>query len=108
MASQIWVQKICNWYGNHKHVTAEEPPIAQVGTVWHYRRVIQHLFKEEIAEKMKKSGLKSSDKGWIKKFQQAVTEVIDSKGGEAVVKKTYGKVAQQWNKSGLPEDLRRK
>lgn len=108
MASFSWIQKIIIWYGNHKNILAEEPSLVQVGTSWNYRRVIQYEFKEAIAEKMKASGLKSSDKEWIRKFQQVVTEIINSMGGEVVAKQRYGETALKWNGEDLPEELRRK
>lgn len=107
-SSSILIQKIHNWYGNNRNIPPEEPPIAQVGSVWTYRRVVAHLFKEDIAKLMKESGLQSTDKGWIKRFQQAVNEVIKENGGEKIVKDVYGKVAKQWNDAGVPEDLMRK
>jgi hypothetical protein len=108
IASPIWIQKIQIWYGNNRNVIPEEPPVGQVGIAWNYRLVVQQLFKEEINKKMAESGLKSSDNQWLQRFQQAVTEVIDSMGGEATVKETYGETAKEWNKAGVPEDLRRK
>lgn len=70
--------------------------------------MVQHTFKEEIAEKMEATGLTSSDKGWIQKFQLAVSEVIQSIGGEEAAKEQYGPLAKAWNEQDLPEDMRRK
>lgn len=57
---------------------------------------------------MEATGLTSSDKAWIQKFQLAVSEVIQSIGGEEAAKKQYGPLAQTWNEQGLPEDVKRK
>jgi len=70
--------------------------------------VIQHVFRDQIAKEMKKSGLKSSDKAWIKRFQLAVNEVITSEGGEEVALEKYGEVAKTWNEIEPPEDLKRR
>ena len=80
----------------------------QVGTSWNYRLVVQHIHKEEIAKKMKETGLKASDKGWIQKFQQMVSEVIQEIGGEEAARDRYGGMAKEWNEKGAPEELRRK
>ena len=83
-------------------------PIGQVGTVWNYRLVVRHKHREEIDKKMEESGLKSGDKGWIQKFQQAVSEVILSIGGEDTARELYGPVAKAWNESEPPEDVKRR
>ena len=85
-----------------------EPTIVPVGTVWNYRLVIQHLFKDEIAKKMEKTGLKSSDKSWLQQFQWAVNEVVVSEGGENVALEKYRKIAKSWNEGQAPEELKRK
>jgi len=46
----------------------DEETLVRVGTAWNYRLVIQHVFKDEIAEEMEKTGLKSTDKEWIQRF----------------------------------------
>ena len=53
------------------------------------------------------TGLTSSDKGWIKKYQQVVIEAIESLDGEEVVKEKYTDMVKDWNEADLPEDLRR-
>ena len=107
--SSTWTQKIQNWYGNHKNVPlGEEGTLVRVGTVWNYRLVIQHVFKDEIAETMERTGLKSTDRGWIKKFQGAVNEVIDSIGGDDAAQEKYGEMAKTWNEIEPPEELKRK
>ena len=75
---------------------------------WNYRRVVGHLHKEEIAKKMEKTNLKSTDRDWLGEYQKAVTEVIIGMGGEGVAKKRYKDVAKSWNGANLPEELRRK
>ena len=70
--------------------------------------MIQYEFKEQIAKKLEETGLKSTDKGWIKAFQEAVTEVINSLGGEDAARQDYGEIARKWNEGALPEELRRK
>ena len=57
---------------------------------------------------MKKTGLKSSDKGWIQQFQQVVSQVVTSEGREAVASNKYGEIAKAWNESEPPEELQRK
>ena len=107
VALLTWIQTIKNWYNNHRlQSEVEEAPLVQVGS-WNYRRIIQKEYKETITEKMDTTGLTSSDKGWIKKYQQMVTEVIESLGGEEVVKEKYADMVKEWNEAGLPEDLRR-
>ena len=104
-----WTQKIQTWYNNNKNVTLEgESTLVPVGTTWNFRLVVQHLFKDDIAQKMEDSGLKASDKGWLQGFQWAVNEVIESLGGEQVVSEKYGEMAKAWNEADLPEDLRRR
>ena len=85
-----------------------QPTLVPVGTLWHYRLVIQHLFKDDIAKKMEKTGLKASDKGWLQQFQWAVNEVIESVGGEEAASEKYGEIAKSWNEADAPEDLKRK
>lgn len=85
-----------------------ESTLVPVGTVWNYRLVIQHLFRDEITKKMEKTGLKSSDKSWIQRFQWAVNEVIKSEGGEDAVLKKYGEMAKSWNEAQAAEELKRK
>jgi hypothetical protein len=80
----------------------------QVGTAWNYRLVIQHIHKEDIAKKMKDTGLNSFDKTWIQHYQLAVNEVIQELGGEEAAKDRYAEVAKSWNETGVPEELRRK
>jgi len=70
--------------------------------------VIQHLFRDDIALKMEKSGLKASDKSWLQGFQWTVNEVIESLGGEQVASERYGELAKAWNDADLPEELRRR
>jgi len=86
----------------------DEGTLVHVGTAWNYRLVIQHVFKDQIAERMEESGLKSTDKGWIQKFQWAVNEVIESIGGEDVAQQKYGEMARAWNEAEPPEDLKRR
>ena len=57
---------------------------------------------------MDESGLKSTDQGWIQKFQWAVNKVIASIGGEAVAQEKYGQLAQAWNETEPPEEVKRK
>ena len=83
-------------------------PIGQMGTVWNYRLVVRHKYREEIDKRMEESGLKSDDKGWIQKFQQTVSEVILSIGGEDTAKELYGPVAKAWNETEPPEDVKRR
>jgi hypothetical protein len=87
--SSIWAQKIQTWYNNHKSTLPEDLPTFQPGTAWNYRLVVQHIHKEEIAEKMEGTGLKSSDNTWIQGFQQAVNDVIQDLGGEETAKGLY-------------------
>jgi hypothetical protein len=70
--------------------------------------VVQHIHKERIAEKMEETGLKSRDKTWIQKYQQATSEVIQEIGGEEKAKGLYAETAQLWNETGVPEELKRK
>ena len=70
--------------------------------------MVQHLFRDEISREMEKTGLKSSDKGWLQKFQWVVNEVISSQGGEEAVTEKYGEIAKTWNETEPPEDLKRK
>ena len=85
-----------------------EPTLVPVGTTWNFRLVIQHLFRDDIAQKMEKTGLKASDKGWLQEFQWAVNDVIKTLGGERVASEKYGELAKAWNDADLPEDLRRR
>ena len=70
--------------------------------------VVQHLFKEDIANRMEKTGLTPKDPGWIKQFQLAVNEVIESLGGDDQVSEKFGEKAKEWNKAQLPEEIKRK
>ena len=107
--SPTWTQKIRNWYNNHKNVPLkDESTLVPVGTIWNYRLVIQHLFKDDIAKHMDKTGLKSTDKGWLKKFQWAVNKVIQSLGEEDDVQAEYGEIAKAWNESEPPDEVKRK
>ena len=107
--SPTWTQKIKNWYNNHKNVPLrDESTLVPVGIVWNYRLVIQQLFKDDITMHMDKTGLKSTDKGWLKKFQWAVNKVIESLGGEDEVQVEYGEIAKDWNASSPPDEVKRK
>ena len=103
------VQKITNWYTNHKTVpVGEGSTLISVGTHWNYRLVIQHLYKEDISARASKSGLIPRDPGWIKQYQLSVNEVIEKLGGEDQMAEKYGEVAKTWNVAALPEELKRK
>lgn len=66
------------------------------------------MFKDEIAEHMKKTGLKSSDNAWLQKYQWAVNKVIESEGGEDAIMEKYGEMAKAWNEAKPPEELKRR
>jgi hypothetical protein len=70
--------------------------------------VVQHLHKDQISKVMEKSGLTSGDSAWLKKYQETVSGIITSLGGEKKVSDEYGKIAKQWNEEALPEELRQK
>jgi hypothetical protein len=70
--------------------------------------VIQNLFKDEISQKMKETGLRASDKGWLQQYQWAVNEVVESKCGEEDGLEKYGEMAKTWNEVGVPEELQRR
>jgi len=107
--SSTWTQKIQTWYGNRKNVPLrDESTLVPVGTVWNYRLVVQHVFKDTIAEKMKNTGLTHTDKGWIREYQMAVNSVIQSLGGEEKVVSEYGEMAKSWNEVEPPEELKRR
>lgn len=57
---------------------------------------------------MGNTGLKSNEKEWIKRYQLAVNEIIQSLGGEDAVQEKYGEVADAWNEAEPPEELKRK
>jgi hypothetical protein len=86
----------------------DEKTLVPVGTTWNYQLVVQHMFRDEISKQMEKTGLKSTDKGWIKEFQSAVNNVIQSEGGEAAVMEKYGDMAKSWNEVEPPEEIKRK
>jgi len=56
---------------------------------------------------MDKTGLKSSDKGWLKKYQWAVNKVIQLLGKEDDVYAEYGEIAEAWNESEPPDEVKR-
>ena len=82
--------------------------LVPVGTVWNYRRVVQHLHKEEISKLMESTSLTPRDPDWIKEFQLSVNAVIKSLGGDAKAAEKYGEMAKSWNEVELPEELRQK
>jgi hypothetical protein len=86
----------------------DESTLVPVGTVWNYRLVIQHLFRDEIAKHMEETGLKANDKAWLQKFQWAVNEVIKAEGGEDAALEKYGEMAKSWNEAEPPEELKKK
>ena len=107
--SPTWTQKIKNWYGNHKNVPLkDESTLVPVGTIWNYRLVIQHLFKDDISKHMEKTGLKSTDGSWLKKFHWAVNRVIESLGEEDSVMEKYGEIAKAWNEAASPDEIKRR
>ena len=57
---------------------------------------------------MKKTGLTPKDPGWIKHFQMAVNDVIESLGGDEKVSEKFGETAKAWNQAKLPEEIKRK
>lgn len=104
-----WAQKIHTWYNNHKSVPLkDESTLVRVGTVWNYRLVVQHLYKDQIANHMAKTNLTPKDPGWIKNFQLSVNAVIKSLGGDDKVAEKYGETAKSWNEVELPDELKRK
>ena len=107
--SPIWTQRIPVWYGNHKTVQLEDEfTLVRVGTLWNYRLVIQHLFKDTIATQMEEHHLTPSDPNWLQQYQWTVNSVIKSLGsGDETIQK-YTVVAKSWNEAGLPDELRRK
>ena len=105
-----WNQRVNNWYGNHKTVPTEEDESALVliGTHWNHRLVVQQLFRDDIASRMKNTSLTPKHPGWIKAFQLCVTEVIASLGGDEVVAEKYGEMAKAWNEVEPPQEVQKK
>lgn len=99
-----------NWYCNHKNVPTEDATVLliPVGTIWNARRVIQHLHKDEISQKLKEAGVNHSDKKWFPAYHEAVGEVWKSLGDDEEVQEKYGEMAKTWNEMGPPEEAKRK
>ena len=108
--SLTWNQRINNWYGNNKSVPTkdDEPTLVPVGTHWNYRLVIQHLYREEIANRMKDTGFTPKDPGWVGAFQLCVSALITSLGGDETVAEKYGEMAKVWNEAELPQEVQQK
>ena len=106
--SSICVQRIEFWYGNNKTVQHGDKSIAvQVGTVWNHRLVVQHQFKDQVAEELAKYKLAPDAKDRMQKYQWSTNAVIKSLGGDAAVKE-YAALAKTWNETEAPEELKRK
>jgi hypothetical protein len=104
-----WPQKIRNWYGNHKSVPTEDADVlVPVGTTWNARRVVGHLHKDDIAQKLKDAGSKPTDSGWLQAYHKEVTEVWNSLGDEDEVQEKYSEMARTWNDVGPPEEAKRR
>lgn len=102
-------QKIQTWYGNHHAVPLEdETTLVRVGTVWNYRLVVQHLYKEDISKQMATTGLTPKDPDWIRQFQLAVNNVIKLLGGDEKALELHGETAKTWNEVEPPEEIKRK
>lgn len=82
--------------------------LVPVGTIWNARRVVQHLFKDEISQELKEGGHKSGDTDWLQVYQEEVTNVWNSLGDEKKVLEKYGEMAKTWNDVGPPEEAKRK
>ena len=68
--------------------------------------MVQHLYKEDIAQCMAESGLTPSDPGWLQKFHWTVSEVIESLSDDDLEK--YAQMAKTWNETEPPEEIQRR
>jgi hypothetical protein len=105
----LLIQKIKNWFGNHKSVPLEdESTLVRVWTLWNYGLVVQNVHKEDINKILSQSSLSSQDAGWLQTYQLAVNEVIQSLGGEKAVVEEYGPMAKLWNNTAPPDHVERR
>ena len=83
--------------------------LVPIGTAWNARRVVQHLFRDEILQKLKEGGHAASDgSSWLREYHAEVNQVWESLGDEGDVQEKYGEMAKTWNDVGPPEEAKRK
>jgi len=79
-----------------------------VGTAWNARRVVQHLFKDDITKRLKEGGHTSSDSDWLHAYHEEVNKVWSSLDEEEGGLEKYVEMAKTWNDVGPPEEVKRK
>lgn len=109
------VQKIKNWYNNHKAVdkSGQEAGTGDngfqslgIGKKWNMRSVVLHECKDEIHEFIKETiGDVNGGPTYIKQFQRGVSAYIQSLTAEE--KDQYAETAKQWNLQGPDRDEKR-
>lgn len=57
---------------------------------------------------MAATGLTPNDPKWLSEYHKAVTEVINSLGGEEKAQEEYGEMAKSWNEQEPPDELKQK
>ena len=77
-----------------------------VGNTWTTRLVIQNLLRETILEKLKEQGLAPNTQGFLGKWQDEVTRIIESMDEDEV--QGYAEMAATWNEVEPPEDIKRR
>lgn len=99
------LQKIVNFYVNNRTESTDDPPPVQIGKRWNTRLVVDHFFHEEIERAVAKVGPSSSE--WIGAWQTALTSVVDRLEQEKKLT-DYQMMAEKWNTTGPPEDIKKR
>lgn len=104
---RLCLKHVKNWF--NFHARSREPKAPYVGKMkWMMQRVAGHLHKSEITDvAVDTSGEKPGEKSrFLGCYQPAVKRFVE--GLDPEEKQEYQQLAEEWNKQGLPDDLRRK
>lgn len=77
-------------------------------TTWNVSRVVAHIKKHEVVEAVaESSGAKPGDRhNFLAKYQPGLSKIVKELPDDE--KASYQIIADQWNKEGLPAEMRQK
>jgi hypothetical protein len=99
------LQKISNWFKNHRRQLAEDDDVVEEGdrrlmTTWTVRKVVKELMSDEIDTRIKKRNpnLVAGSQGYIQLYQACWSEVEE--GLSKAKRLELQNIAVKWNKKG--------
>jgi hypothetical protein len=102
------LQKIKNWFHNHRHHgqdSDEEAP--KYKKVWKLRTVVAHMEKTKVEALARQlSGAAPGDPKYLGQYPKALSEVIEGLSEEK--EEEYRDLADLWNRVGASESAKQK